>query len=91
MAQWVGIGGIHLEVGREWENFRALSLHEPEVTLCLFIFVSRPLRFRTTHLSFTLLFYSICVSSLVSAARMAALPATLATVLTNIYTGKSEK
>ena len=33
MAPWVGVGGICLSVGREWENFMALSLHEPEITL----------------------------------------------------------
>ena len=27
MAPWVGIGGIGLVVGREWENFMPLSLH----------------------------------------------------------------
>ena len=44
MAPWVGVGGICLAVGREWENFMALSLHEPEITLSLFIFVSFVLR-----------------------------------------------
>ena len=53
--------------------------------------VSCPLRVCSTHLSFTLLSYRISVSSLVRAARMAALPATGATVLNNIYTEKSEK
>ena len=28
-----GSRGICLAVGREWENFMALSLHEPEITL----------------------------------------------------------
>ena len=40
MAPWVGVGGICLAVGREWENLMALSLHEAEVTLSLLIFVS---------------------------------------------------
>ena len=35
MAPWVGVGGICLAVGREWENFMAISLHEPEITLVL--------------------------------------------------------
>ena len=35
MTPWVGIGGIGLVVGGEWENCMALSLYEPEVTLCL--------------------------------------------------------
>ena len=81
MTLWVGIGGICLVVGREWENFMDPSLYEPEVTLCLFIFVSCSVRVCSTHLS-----YSISVSSLVSTAKMAALPATGATVLNNIYT-----
>ena len=34
------ISGIYLAVGIEWETLMALSLHEPEVTLILFIFVS---------------------------------------------------
>ena len=34
MAPWVGVGGICSVVGREWDNFMALSLYEPEVTLC---------------------------------------------------------
>ena len=59
-------------VGREWENYMALSLHEPEVTLCLFIFNSCPVRVCSTHLSFTLLLYCFSVSSQVSATRMAA-------------------
>ena len=50
----------------------ALSLQEPKVTLCLFISISCPLRVCSTHLAFTFLLYRISVSSLVSAARMAA-------------------
>ena len=103
MAPWVGVSGICLAVGREWENFMALSLHEPEITLslfifvsfvlrweesgrtiwlylcmnlksslCLFIFISCHVRVCSSHLYFTLLLYCISVSSLVSAARMAA-------------------
>ena len=72
MAPWVGVGGICLAVGREWENFMALSLHEPEFTLCLFIFISCHVRVCSSHLYFTLLLYCMSVSSLVSAARMAA-------------------
>ena len=56
----------------DWKNSMALSLHDPEVTLCLFIFISCPVRVSSTHLSFTLLLYHISVSSLVTAARMAA-------------------
>ena len=46
MAPWVGVGGICLAVGREWENFMALSLHEPEITLSIYIFVSFVLRWK---------------------------------------------
>ena len=84
MTPWVGIGGIGLVVGGEWENCMALSLYEPEVTLCLILFVSCPVRVCGTPFSFTSLSYHISVSSLVSAARRTALTATEATVLTNI-------
>ena len=73
MTPWVGIGGIVLVVGREWENCMALSLYEPEVTLSLFLFVSCPVRGCGTPFSFTSLSYCISVSSLVSAARRAEL------------------
>ena len=53
-TKYMGIPVIHdsmggsrwdfLEVGREWENLMAPSLHEPEVTPSLFIFVSFVLR-----------------------------------------------
>ena len=78
MAPWVGVGGILLVVGREWENY--MALYEPAVTICFFIFVSCPVRVCSTQLSFNIFSYRISVSSLVSAARMAALPATGATV-----------
>ena len=87
----MGVGGICLVLGREWENFLTLSLNEPEVTLRLFIFVSCPMRVCSTHLSFILFLYPTSVFSLVSAAKVAALPATGATVFTNIYTEKREK
>ena len=44
MAPWVGVGWNCLLVGREWDNFMALAIYEAKVTLCLFIFVSCPLR-----------------------------------------------
>ena len=49
----------------------ALTLHEPEITICLFIFIFCHVRICSTHLYFTLLLYHISVYSLVSAARMA--------------------
>ena len=73
MTPWVGIGGIGLVVGGEWENCMALSLYEPEVTLCIILFVSCPVRVCGTPFSFTSLSYCISVSSLVKAARKAAL------------------
>ena len=89
MTPWVGIGGIGLVVGREWENCMALYLYEPEGTLCLLLFVSCPMRVCGTPFSFTSLSNRISVSSLVSAIGRAALPATGANVLTNIYPKKS--
>ena len=59
-------------VGREWDNYMALSLHEPEVTFGLLMFIFCLVIVCSTHLSLTLLLYRISVSSLVSATRMTA-------------------
>ena len=66
MAPWVGVGGICLAVGREWDNFMALYLHEPEITFSLFfIFVSFVLRWEESGISLWLYLYMKLKSLLV--------------------------